>query len=142
MTSSQELRARSEQPSAHTYHPLPIVITEAEGAWVTDVEGKRYLDMLAAYSAVNFGHSNPRLIEAAKRQLDRVTLVSRAFDHDQFGPFVRELAALAGQALGLPLNSRPEAVETPVKTAPKWGDAGHGGLPGAGPVSPFAGNCP
>jgi ornithine--oxo-acid transaminase len=121
MTSSQELRALSEQHSAHNYHPLPIVITEAEGAWVTDVEGKRYLDMLAAYSAVNFGHRNPRLIEAAKRQLDRVTLVSRAFDHDQFGPFVRELAALAGKDMVLPMNSGAEAVETAIKTARKWG---------------------
>ncbi|MCW2937889.1 MAG: ornithine aminotransferase [Actinomycetia bacterium] len=121
MTSSQELRALSEQHSAHNYHPLPIVISEAEGAWVTDVEGKRYLDMLAAYSAVNFGHSNPRLIEAAKRQLDRVTLVSRAFDHDQFGPFVRELAALAGKDMVLPMNSGAEAVETAIKTARKWG---------------------
>jgi ornithine--oxo-acid transaminase len=121
MTSSQELRALSEQHSAHNYHPLPIVIAEAEGAWVTDVEGKRYLDMLAAYSAVNFGHRNPRLIEAAKRQLDRVTLVSRAFDHDQFGPFVRELAALAGKDMVLPMNSGAEAVETAIKTARKWG---------------------
>ncbi|HXA58648.1 MAG TPA: ornithine--oxo-acid transaminase [Streptosporangiaceae bacterium] len=121
MTSSQELRTLSEQHSAHNYHPLPIVIAEAEGAWVTDVEGKRYLDMLAAYSAVNFGHRNPRLIEAAKRQLDRVTLVSRAFDHDQFGPFVRELAALAGKDMVLPMNSGAEAVETAIKTARKWG---------------------
>ena len=79
---TNDLRALSELHSAHNYHPLPIVIADAEGAWVTDVEGRRYLDMLAAYSAVNFGHRNPRLIEAAKRQLDRVTLVSRAFDHD------------------------------------------------------------
>src|ERR1700749_4601482 len=96
MTRSEQLRAQADAHSAHTYKPLPIVIAEAEGAWVTDVEGRRYLDMLAAYSAVNFGHRHPRLIEAAKRQLDQVTLVSRAFDHDQFGLFVTELAALAG----------------------------------------------
>jgi ornithine--oxo-acid transaminase len=118
---TQDLRALSELHSAHNYHPLPIVIAEAEGAWVTDVEGKRYLDMLAAYSAVNFGHRNPRLIEAAKRQLDRVTLVSRAFDHDQFGPFVAELAALVGKDMVLPMNSGAEAVETALKTARKWG---------------------
>jgi ornithine--oxo-acid transaminase len=118
---TNDLRALSERHSAHNYHPLPIVITEAEGAWVTDVEGRRYLDMLSAYSAVNFGHRHPRLVEAARRQLDRVTLVSRAFDHDQFGPFVAELADLAGKDMVLPMNSGAEAVETALKTARKWG---------------------
>jgi ornithine--oxo-acid transaminase len=118
---TKDLRALSELHSAHNYHPLPIVIAEAEGAWVTDVEGRRYLDMLAAYSAVNFGHRNPRLVEAAKRQLDRVTLVSRAFDHDQFGHFVTELAELVGKDMVLPMNSGAEAVETALKTARKWG---------------------
>ena len=118
---TKDLRALSELHSAHNYHPLPIVIAEAEGAWVTDVEGRRYLDMLAAYSAVNFGHCHPRLVEAAKRQLDRVTLVSRAFDHDQFGHFVTELAELAGKDMVLPMNSGAEAVETALKTARKWG---------------------
>ncbi|GAB3986347.1 ornithine--oxo-acid transaminase [Actinoallomurus acanthiterrae] len=118
---TKELRALSEEHSAHNYHPLPIVIAEAEGAWVTDVEGKRYLDMLSAYSAVNFGHRHPRLVEAVRRQLDRVTLVSRAFDHDQFGPFVAELAELAGKDMVLPMNSGAEAVETALKTARKWG---------------------
>src|SRR6202049_1401221 len=91
-----ELLRLSDEHAAHNYHPLPVVITEAEGAWVTDVDGRRYLDMLAAYSAINFGHRNPRLIAAAKRQLDQVTLVSRAFEHDQFGPLCKELAELAG----------------------------------------------
>jgi ornithine--oxo-acid transaminase len=118
---TKDLRALSEEHSAHNYHPLPIVISEAEGAWVTDAEGRRYLDMLSAYSAVNFGHRHPRLVEAAKRQLDRVTLVSRAFDHDQFGPFVAELAELAGKDMVLPMNSGAEAVETALKTARKWG---------------------
>jgi ornithine--oxo-acid transaminase len=118
---TNDLRALSELHSAHNYHPLPIVIAEAEGAWVTDVEGRRYLDMLAAYSAVNFGHRHPRLVEAARRQLDRVTLVSRAFDHDQFGHFVTELAELAGKDMVLPMNSGAEAVETALKTARKWG---------------------
>ncbi|WP_169744461.1 ornithine--oxo-acid transaminase [Spirillospora albida] len=111
----------SEDHSAHNYHPLPIVVAEADGAWLTDVEGRRYLDMLAAYSAVNFGHRNARLVEAARRQLDRVTLVSRAFDHDQFGPFVTELAELCGKDMVLPMNSGAEAVETALKTARKWG---------------------
>jgi ornithine--oxo-acid transaminase len=118
---TKDLRALSELHSAHNYHPLPIVIAEAEGAWVTDVEGRRYLDMLAAYSAVNFGHRHPRLVEAAKRQLHQVTLVSRAFDHDQFGPFVTELAELVGKDMVLPMNSGAEAVETALKTARKWG---------------------
>ena len=107
--------------SAHNYHPLPVVIAEAEGAWVTDVEGRRYLDMLAAYSAINFGHRHPRLIAAAQRQLERVTLVSRAFQHDQFGPFCAELAAMAGMDMVLPMNTGAEAIETAIKTARKWG---------------------
>ncbi|GAB3279512.1 ornithine--oxo-acid transaminase [Actinocorallia lasiicapitis] len=121
MTTTSELRALSEAHSAHNYHPLPIVIEKAEGAWVTDVEGKRYLDMLSAYSAVNFGHCNPRLVNRVKEQLDQVTLVSRAFDHDQFGPFVTELAELCGKDMVLPMNSGAEAVETALKTARKWG---------------------
>jgi ornithine--oxo-acid transaminase len=116
-----DLRALSESHSAHNYHPLPVVITEAEGAWVTDTEGRRYLDMLAAYSALNFGHRHPALVAAAQRQLERVTLVSRAFDHDQFGPFCAELAALAGMEMVLPMNTGAEAVETGIKTARKWG---------------------
>ena len=118
---TEDLRALSEAHSAHNYHPLPIVIAEAEGAWVTDADGRRYLDMLAAYSALNFGHRHPALIAAAQRQLDRVTLVSRAFDHDQFGLFCAELAELAGMEMVLPMNTGAEAVETGIKTARKWG---------------------
>ena len=118
---TEDLRALSQAHSAHNYHPLPIVIAEAEGAWVTDAEGRRYLDMLAAYSALNFGHRHPALIAAAQRQLDRVTLVSRAFDHDQFGLFCAELADLAGMEMVLPMNTGAEAVETAIKTARKWG---------------------
>ena len=118
---TEDLRALSEAHSAHNYHPLPIVIAEAEGAWVTDMDGRRYLDMLAAYSALNFGHRHPALIAAAQRQLDRVTLVSRAFDHDQFGLFCAELAELAGMEMVLPMNTGAEAVETAIKTARKWG---------------------
>jgi len=116
-----QLRAQSAAHSAHNYHPLPVVIAGAEGAWVTDVDGTRYLDMLAAYSAINFGHRHPRLVAAAQRQLERVTLVSRAFEHDQFGPFCAELAALAGMDMVLPMNTGAEAVETAIKTARKWG---------------------
>jgi ornithine--oxo-acid transaminase len=116
-----DLRALSAAHSAHNYHPLPVVIAEAEGAWVTDTEGRRYLDMLAAYSALNFGHRHPALVAAAQRQLDRVTLVSRAFEHDQFGPFCAELADLAGLEMVLPMNTGAEAVETAIKTARKWG---------------------
>jgi ornithine--oxo-acid transaminase len=121
VTRSQELRALSQEHSAHNYHPLPIVIADADGAWMTDVEGRRYLDMLAAYSAVNFGHRNPRLTQAVKRQLDKVTLVSRAFDHDLFGLFAQELALLCGKDMILPMNTGAEAVETALKTARKWG---------------------
>ena len=110
-----------DEYGAHNYHPLPIVAAEAEGAWVTDVEGRRYLDMLAAYSALNFGHGHPRLIAAAQRQLERLTLVSRAFQHDQFGPFCAELADLAGMEVVLPMNTGAEAVETAIKVARKWG---------------------
>src|SRR5919109_1536000 len=84
----------AERYAAHNYHPLPVVVAEAEGAWVTDVDGRRYLDCLAGYSALNFGHRHPRIVAAARDQLDRLTLTSRAFHHDQFGPFCRELVAL------------------------------------------------
>jgi ornithine--oxo-acid transaminase len=118
---ADRLRAQAAAHSAHNYHPLPVVIAEAEGSWVTDVSGRRYLDLLAAYSAINFGHRHPRLVAAAQRQLERVTLVSRAFEHDQFGPFCAELAALAGMEMVLPMNTGAEAVETAIKTARKWG---------------------
>ncbi|HWF80522.1 MAG TPA: ornithine--oxo-acid transaminase [Streptosporangiaceae bacterium] len=118
---SEQLSAQAAVHSAHNYHPLPVVISRAEGAWVTDVEGRRYLDLLAAYSAINFGHRHPRLIAAAQRQLERVTLVSRAFEHDQFGPFCAELAAMADMEMVLPMNTGAEGVETAIKTARKWG---------------------
>ncbi|MER5495153.1 ornithine--oxo-acid transaminase [Streptomyces sp. NPDC002490] len=116
-----EFIAAAEAHSAHNYHPLPVVIATAEGAWMTDVAGRRYLDLLAGYSALNFGHGNRRLIDAAKAQLERVTLTSRAFHHDVFGRFCAELAALCGMETVLPMNTGAEAVETAVKTARKWG---------------------
>jgi len=116
-----DLSGLTRDYSAHNYHPLPVVAATASGVWVTDVEGRRYLDMLAGYSALNFGHRHPRLVDAATRQLERVTLVSRAFDHDQFGPFCAELAELAGMEMVLPMNTGAEAVETAIKVARKWG---------------------
>jgi ornithine--oxo-acid transaminase len=113
--------SEAERYTAHNYHPLPVVVAEAEGAWVTDVDGRRYLDCLAGYSALNFGHRHPAIIGAAREQLDRVTLTSRAFLHDQFGPFCRELAQLCRADLTLPMNSGAEAVETAIKVARKWG---------------------
>jgi ornithine--oxo-acid transaminase len=109
-----------EQWSTHNYHPLPVVIAEASGASVTDVEGRSYLDFLSGYSALNFGHRHPALIAAAVEQLGRVTLTSRAFHHDQLGLFCRELAELTGTELVLPMNSGAEAVESAVKVARKW----------------------
>jgi ornithine--oxo-acid transaminase len=109
-----------ERWSTHNYHPLPVVIAEGDGAWVTDVDGNRYLDFLSGYSALNFGHRHPALVAAAVEQLGRVTLTSRAFHHDQFGLFCRELAELTGTDLVLPMNSGAEAVESAIKVARKW----------------------
>ncbi|MFF3685533.1 ornithine--oxo-acid transaminase [Streptomyces sp. NPDC002187] len=120
-TTTTSAIASAEAHSAHNYHPLPVVVASADGAWMTDVEGRRYLDMLAGYSALNFGHGNRRLIDAAKTQLDRVTLTSRAFHHDRFADFCTQLAALCGMEMVLPMNTGAEAVETAVKTARKWG---------------------
>jgi ornithine--oxo-acid transaminase len=116
-----EALADAERWTAHNYHPLPVVIADAEGAWVTDVDGRRYLDFLAGYSALNFGHRHPGLIAAAHAQLDRVTLTSRAFVHDQFAEFCHRLADLCGTDLVLPMNTGAEAVETAIKVARKWG---------------------
>jgi ornithine--oxo-acid transaminase len=110
-----------DEHAAHNYHPLQVVVSHGEGAWVTDVAGRRYLDCLAAYSAINFGHGNPVLVEAAKTQLDRITLTSRAFHNDQLGPFVTALAALAGKDMVLPMNTGAEAVESAIKVARAWG---------------------
>ncbi|WP_411077069.1 ornithine--oxo-acid transaminase [Streptomyces sp. cmx-10-25] len=121
MSRTEDAIASAEAHSAHNYHPLPVVVASADGAWMTDVEGRRYLDLLAGYSALNFGHGNRRLIEAAKAQLERVTLTSRAFHHDRFADFCARLAELCGKEAVLPMNTGAEAVETAVKTARKWG---------------------
>lgn len=110
-----------ETYSAHNYHPLDVVIERAEGVWVYDVEGRKYLDCLAAYSAVNQGHCHPKIKAAMLAQLDKVTLTSRAFRNDQMGPFLKELCDLTGYEMALPMNTGAEAVETAVKAARKWG---------------------
>ncbi|MBD3783883.1 MAG: ornithine--oxo-acid transaminase [Micrococcales bacterium] len=113
--------ALTEHYAAHNYHPLPVVLSHGEGAWVTDVEGRRYLDCLAGYSALNFGHGHPRLLARAHAQLDRLTLTSRAFLNDQLGPFAEALARLTGHEMVLPMNTGAEAVETAIKVSRKWG---------------------
>jgi ornithine--oxo-acid transaminase len=110
-----------ERFGAHNYHPLDVVIERAEGAWVWDVDGRRYLDCLAAYSAVNQGHCHPRLVKVMQDQAHKVTLTSRAFRNDQLGPFCQEICELTGFARVLPMNTGAEAVETAVKAARKWG---------------------
>ncbi|WP_329189380.1 ornithine--oxo-acid transaminase [Streptomyces sp. NBC_01428] len=132
---------RAEAPVlAHNYHPLPVVVARAEGAWVEDVEGRRYLDMLAGYSALNFGHRNPVLIEAAHRQLDRLTLTSRAFHNDRLAGFAESLAELTGQDMVLPMNTGAEAVESAIKLARKWAYEVKGVEPGRATIVVAADN--
>jgi len=128
MTRSTDQPATSEahialvdERSAHNYAPLPVVIARGEGCWVEDVEGKRYLDLLSAYSALNFGHSHPEIVEALVRQARSLALTSRAFHNDQFGPFCQAITELCGMDMVLPMNTGAEGVETAIKTARKWG---------------------
>jgi ornithine--oxo-acid transaminase len=121
VTATDNAIALDDRYVAHNYSPLPVVAASAEGAWITDVEGRRYLDCLAAYSAVNFGHRNPEILATAHAQLDAVTLVSRAFHSDRLGPFCEALAELCGKDMVLPMNSGAEAVESGIKVARKWG---------------------
>ena len=132
--------AVEDEHLTHNYHPLPVVVASGEGAWVVDVEGKRYLDCLAAYSAVNFGHGNEVLVAAAKEQLDRITLTSRAFHNDRLGPFAEALAALAGKDMVLPMNTGAEAVESAVKVARAWGYRVKGVPDGRAKIIVMAGN--
>ena len=111
----------AERFSAHNYHPLPVVLDRGEGSWVWDVDGNRYLDMLSSYSALNQGHRHPLILKAARDQLDRLTLTSRAFHNDQMGPFLRELCEASGFDAALPMNTGAEAVETAIKMVRKWG---------------------
>lgn len=110
-----------DRVSAHNYHPLPVVLSKGDGCWVWDVEGKKYLDMLSAYSAVNQGHRHPKIVRALKDQADRITLTSRAFHNDQMGPFLSRLCQIAGFKRALPMNTGAEAVETALKAARRWG---------------------
>jgi len=112
---------RAEARTAHNYHPLPVVLAHGEGAWLTDVDGRRFLDLLAGYSALNFGHGHPRLVATAHAQLDKLTLTSRAFIHDAFADFCAALGDLCGKDLVLPMNTGAEAVETAIKVSRKWG---------------------
>lgn len=105
---------------AHNYHPLPVVISKAKGVWVWDVEGKKYMDMLSSYSAINQGHLHPRIVQAAVEQLGRVSLTSRAFSNDRMGPFLKKLCELSGLEMALPMNTGAEAVETSIKLARRW----------------------
>ncbi|WP_153398311.1 ornithine--oxo-acid transaminase [Ornithinicoccus halotolerans] len=121
LTSNAAYIELEDRVTAHNYSPLPVVVAQAEGVWVTDVEGNRYIDALSGYSALNFGHRHPDLVAAARDQLDRATLTSRAFFNDQLGPFCRDLAALVGKEAILPMNTGAEAVETAIKLVRKWG---------------------
>lgn len=118
---TKNLNELAEKYGAHNYHPLPIIITSAKGVWVRDIEGNRYMDMLSAYSALNHGHRNQRIIRALIRQAKKLTLTSRAFNNDQIGPFFKELCEFTGYEMALPMNSGAEAVETAIKAARKWG---------------------
>ncbi|MCJ0964094.1 ornithine--oxo-acid transaminase [Mammaliicoccus sciuri] len=120
MTKSQEIIEQTNTFGAPNYLPLPIVISEAEGIWVKDPEGNRYLDMLSAYSAVNQGHRHPKIIQALKDQADHVTLTSRAFHSDQLGPWYEKICKLANKEMVLPMNTGAEAVETAIKAARRW----------------------
>lgn len=129
-----------EAHAAHNYHPLPVVVASGEGAWVTDLDGRRLLDCLAAYSAVNFGHSHPELVRVATEQLGRITLTSRAFHNDKLGPFVTALAELAGKDMVLPMNTGAEAVESGIKVARAWGYRVKGVAAGRAKIIVMAGN--
>ena len=118
---TQQHNEMIDRYSARNYAPLPVVIAKGQGAWVEDVDGHRYLDMLSAYSALNFGHNHPRVLEVFMEQARQLTLTSRAFQNDQFGPFCKEITEFCGMDLVLPMNTGAEAVETAIKTARKWG---------------------
>ncbi len=120
MTKSNEIINLTEKYSARNYLPLPVVLSKGDGVWVEDPEGKRYMDMLSAYSAMNFGHRHPKIINALKEQADKITLTSRAFHNDQLGVFCRKLAGLTGKDMVLPMNTGAEAVETAIKAVRRW----------------------
>jgi ornithine--oxo-acid transaminase len=136
----QQSIARIETYAAHNYHPLPVAIASGSGAWLTDVDGNRYLDFLSAYSAVNFGHSNPHLIQVATEQLSRLAITSRAVYADNLGPFLEALTTLCGKQMALPMNTGVEAVESALKIARKWGYQVKGVPEGAATIIVMDGN--
>jgi len=138
-TSAQLIRLE-ETYGAHNYHPLDVVVSRARGVWVWDVEGNKYLDFLAAYSAVNQGHCHPKIVAALKEQAERVTLTSRAFRNDQLGPLCEELCQLTGFTRFLPMNTGAEAVETAIKAARKWAHTVKGVPDDRGEILVFEGN--
>ncbi len=140
MSKTQEYIALEDSYGAHNYHPLDVVVSRADGVWVWDVDGNKYMDFLAAYSAVNQGHCHPRLVKVMAEQMCRVALTSRAFRNDQLGPFCKEVCELAGYARMLPMNTGAEAVETAVKAARKWGYTVKGIADNQAEIIVFAGN--
>jgi len=140
IASTTDLIALEARFSAHNYHPLDIVLTRAEGIWVYDVEGRRYLDFLAAYSAVNQGHNHPRIVQALVDQAKELSLTSRAFRNDRFGPCCQKLAGLTGYDKVLMMNTGAEAVETAIKAARKWGYEVKGIPPDQAEILVFTGN--
>ena len=139
-TVATELIELEEQYGAHNYHPLNVIIERAAGAWVYDVEGKQYLDFLAAYSAVNQGHCHPAILKAMTEQAARVTITSRAFRNDQLPLLYRDLHEITGFEMALPMNSGVEAVETALKAARKWGETVKGVAAGQGEIIVCANN--
>lgn len=140
MTKSEKIIELTNHYGAHNYVPLPIVVSEAEGIWVTDPEGNKYIDMLSAYSAVNQGHRHPKIIQALKHQADKVTLVSRAFHSDNLGEWYEKICKLAGKDKALPMNTGAEAVETALKPARRWAYDVKGIEPNQAEIIAFNGN--
>lgn len=139
-TGSYEIIEATERYGAFNYNPLPIVISKAEGVWVENPEGRKYMDMLSAYSALNQGHRHPRIIEALKKQADFVTLTSRAFHNDMLGIFYERLAAYTGQPMILPMNTGAEAVETAIKAVRRWAYRHKGMAPNTAEIIVCEGN--
>lgn len=135
-----EARQQAERFCANNYHPLRVVIARGEGAFVWDTSGRRYTDMLSAYSALNQGHRHPRIVAALVEQAERLTLTSRAFHNDRLGPFLQRLCELAGYERALPMNTGAEAVETAIKAVRKWGYRTRGVPEGAAEIIVFEGN--
>jgi ornithine--oxo-acid transaminase len=132
--SAEEYVKLEQTYGAHNYHPLPVVISKAKGVWVWDIDGKKYIDMLSSYSAINQGHLHPRIVKAARDQLERVSLTSRAFSNDRMGPFLKKLCELSGMEMALPMNTGAEAVETAIKLVRRWGYEKKGTPEGKGEI--------